>query len=321
MEQDMKYVYEVYKHGSFSKAAEALFITLPALSISIQRVEKAIGMPLFDRSKKPLRLTEAGNLYIEKFHQIQYMERELAQQLNDLSELNTGSLRIGGSHYFNSYVLPEILTEYRHAHPGIQLTLLEAGSNELLHLLADHEIDITFNCMEKPKDSFCRIPGFIDTILISVPKNMAVNEQLSEYALSAADIIAQKHQEFSTPAVPLTPFADTPFILLSPGNNLYQRSSTFFADAKITPNVCLQVSQLVTAYHLSRSGMAATFISDLLVSAFHDSVWFYKIASQSSIRVFDLVMSDGAYMSNAMKEFVRIFQEHYGLHLDQRKKK
>lgn len=105
MEQNMKYVYEVYKHGSFSKAAESLFITQPALSISIQRVENSIGMPLFDRSKKPLTLTEAGSLYIRKYQQIEHLEQELTQQLNDLSELNTGSLRIGGSHYFNSYVV------------------------------------------------------------------------------------------------------------------------------------------------------------------------------------------------------------------------
>lgn len=321
MEQNMKYVYEVYKHGSFSKAAESLFITQPALSISIQRVENSIGMPLFDRSKKPLTLTEAGNLYIQKYQQIEHLEQELTQQLNDLSELNTGSLRIGGSHYFNSYVLPSILTEYKQSHPGIQLELLEAGSNELLKLLSGHEIDVTFNCTEKPSDSFCRIPGFIDTILISVPKSMKVNEQLSEYALSVNDIIAKKHHDFSTPSISLAPFADTPFILLTPGNNLYNRSNTFFFDAKIKPNICLQVSQLVTAYHLSRFGMAATFISDLLVSSEHDSVWFYKIASPSSIRVFDLVMSNNAYMSNAMKEFVRIFQKHYGLYLDQRKKR
>ncbi|MDD3368594.1 MAG: LysR substrate-binding domain-containing protein [Lachnospiraceae bacterium] len=66
------------------------------------------------------------------------MENELSQQLNDLSELNTGSLRIGGTHYLNSYVLPDVLTEYKERHPGLQLDLLEAGSHELLNILAEH---------------------------------------------------------------------------------------------------------------------------------------------------------------------------------------
>lgn len=318
MEQEMKYVYALYKYGSFSKAADSLFITQPALSIAIQKIEKNIGMQLFDRSKKPLKLTEAGDIYIKKFKQLQHIENDLSKQLNDLSELNTGSLRIGGSHYFNSYVLPSILTEYKRLHPGIHLELLEASSHDLMELLAEHEIDITFNCMANPNDSFHRIPSFIDTILISVPKNMPINETLAEYALNAKDIIAKKHQEFSTPSISLKPLAKTPFILLTPGNNLYSRSKSFFEDADIVPEVCLEVTQLVTAYHLSRSGMGATFISDLLVNAEHDNVLYYKIDSPLSIRVFDLVMSNDSYISNTMKEFVRILQNHYGLFLDKR---
>lgn len=319
MEQDMKYVYAVYKNGSFSRAAKSLFITQPALSIAIQKVENSIGMPLFDRSKKPLKPTDAGNLYIKKIQSIQHLEDELSQQLNDLSKLNTGSLRIGGSHYFNSYVLPNVLTEYKRKHPRIHLDLLEAGSYLLLDMLAEHEIDITFNCTPKPKDSFHRIPGFIDTILIAVPKRLKVNDGLESYALTAEDILQKKHQDFSTPSVQLGSFSETPFIQLTPGNNLYNRSNIFFAEAQITPNVCLQVTQLVTAYHLSRSGMGATFISDLLVASEHSSVLFYKIDSPLSIRVFDLVMSDSSYVSNAMKEFVRIFQDNYGLHLNKLK--
>ena len=60
MEQEMKYIYTVYKHASFSKAASALFMTQPALSLAVQRVEAKVGMPLFDRTCKPLKLTAAG---------------------------------------------------------------------------------------------------------------------------------------------------------------------------------------------------------------------------------------------------------------------
>ena len=62
MFQGMKYVYEVYKEKSFSKAAASLFISQPSLSANVKRIENRIGSPIFDRSTKPLQLTEVGNI-------------------------------------------------------------------------------------------------------------------------------------------------------------------------------------------------------------------------------------------------------------------
>ena len=65
MFQYMNYVYEVYKTGSFSKAARNLYLTQPALSIAIKKEEQELGQPLFDRSTSRVTLTEAGKAYIE----------------------------------------------------------------------------------------------------------------------------------------------------------------------------------------------------------------------------------------------------------------
>lgn len=105
MKQEMQYIYQVYQSGSFSKAAQALYLTQPALSIAIQKVEAEIGMPLFIRDKKPLELTDAGKVYIEKVKEILHLEAELSKELSDLSSLNIGNLVLGGTHYLNSYPL------------------------------------------------------------------------------------------------------------------------------------------------------------------------------------------------------------------------
>lgn len=313
MEQEMKYVYTVYKYSSFSKAANALFITQPALSIAIQKTESRIGMPLFDRTCKPLKLTEAGELYIQKIKEVQHLEYELEQQIKDLLALRTGTLRIGGTHYFNSYVLPPVMTEFKRRYPGVHLELIEAASNELLQMLYEHEIDITFNCTVHPKDSFKRTPCFIDTILLCVPKEFSVNEKLRDEALTAEDILLKKHLQPGVPCASIVDFAQTPFILLTPGNDLYRRSCVFLKDAGIAPEICLQVSQLVTAWHLSCAGMGASFISDLLVTSATEKVLFYKINSSEATRVFDLTISDRHYISKVMKIFTQIFRDHYGL--------
>lgn len=321
MEQEMKYIYTVHKYKSFSKAAEALFITQPALSIAVQKVEKRLGMPLFDRTCKPVRLTAAGMLYIKKIRQIQDLENELEQQINDLSDLNTGNLRIGGSHYFNSYVLPPVLTEFVEKYPGISLELVEAGSSDLLRMLHDHTIDLTFNCAVKPDDTFRRTPCFVDTILLCVPSRFSINKKLASYALTSEDVMEKKHEDFSCPAVSLTDFSQVPFILLTPGNNLYTRSRILFDECGVSPRICLQVPQLVTAWHLSCAGMGASLISDVLVRQNNPDVLFYKLSSPVCIRVFDLTMSDRHYVSKAMSAFGALFNKWYGLNISERHQK
>ena len=74
----MNYVYEVYKEQSFSKAAENLYISQPALSSMIKKIETKIGMPLFDRSTSPIQLTECGKKYIKTAEKIMALDNEFA---------------------------------------------------------------------------------------------------------------------------------------------------------------------------------------------------------------------------------------------------
>ena len=101
MFQGMKYVYEVYKEKSFSKAAASLFISQPSLSANVKRIENRIGSPIFDRSTKPLQLTEVGEHYIQAIEKIMDIENNLKNFIRDLGDLKTGTLNIGGSNFFS----------------------------------------------------------------------------------------------------------------------------------------------------------------------------------------------------------------------------
>ena len=318
MQPEMKYIYTVYQCGSFSKAAEKLFLTQPALSISVQKAEHEVGMPLFNRDKKPLELTEAGMIYIQKIEQIQHLEQELAMQLNDLTDLKTGHLRVGGTHYFNAYILPPVIAAYKKKFPGISLQLIEAGSWELIDMLKNDKIDLTFNCTPDPSDKLRRSPSFQDTILLAVPSHFSVNCFFTKTALSSQDVLARKFEDPDCPSITLQAFTDTPFILLTPGNNLRKRSMTFFKEAGITPNITMEVSQLVTSYHLARSGIGAAFISDWMLTNAHPEMSYYKINSPASARLFDIVTSGKNYLSKAQKAFIDLFQAYYKKNADKK---
>lgn len=311
MQQEMQYIYTVYEKGSFTKAAQALYLSQPALSIAVQKVEQEIGMPVFNRDKKPLELTEAGKLYIRKIEQIRTLEDELAAELHDLTELQTGSLTIGGTHYFNAYILPPVLAAYKNKFPGIELKIVEAGSWELLDMLKDNKIDLTFNCTPNPADKLRRAPSFQDTILLAVPNSFPITQKMQAYALSKEALQTKAFAKPECPTVSLQEFAAIPFIVLTPHNNLYNRSMSFFQEAGITPNITLKVAQLVTSFHLARAGIGATFISDWMLTHPYPEMSYYKLSSPLAVRIFDIVTPGKSYLSKAQRAFIRLFQQHY----------
>ena len=111
----MEYVYAVYREGSFQKAAEKLFVSQPSVSASVRRVEERVGSRLFDRSRKPLALTECGEAYIACAEKIFAMERDFTEYVNDWEGLRRGRLAVGGSSLFSSLLLPPMMASGRKA--------------------------------------------------------------------------------------------------------------------------------------------------------------------------------------------------------------
>ena len=135
MFRNMEYVYAVYKEMSFSRAAEKLFISQPALSAMVKKVEKRIGSPIFDRSCSPIRLTNCGKEYISCIEQIMDVEYQFSQYLNQTEHLLIGSLSIGANSIFASFLLPSCMTAFARFYPGIHVSMTEANTDILLDAL------------------------------------------------------------------------------------------------------------------------------------------------------------------------------------------
>ena len=310
MKPEYQYIYQVYLDGSFSKAAEKLYLTQPALSIAIQKVENAIGAPLFDRSKRPLELTSVGEAYIQVIRQVSQLERELDQRIEDIKGLQTGVLRIGGSHYINSYILPDVFTGFSNLYPGVKLEIFESSPARLVTMLADQAIDVTFSAYgedENHAHDFHSIPAFYDYILLAVPVGFKVNSlpELGGAALSPQDIRLGRHLEKSCPAVPLSLFKEEEFILLSEGNNLHDRALMMIEEAAFEPKVKLTLSQMVTAYHLSEHRLGITFVSDRQIRPGPSGLCFYKLDSPWCDRTYNLLLRRSGYIPFPVRRFIQ----------------
>lgn len=307
MQLEKTYIYQVYLNGSFSKAAEALFITQPALSIAIKKVEQEIGAAIFNRSQRPLTLTKIGKLYIEHIKKELLLEKELEQQLNDMHDLKTGDLTIGGTHYMNAYLLPPYIAQFNKLFPNINITMYETSSDMLIEMLKDNKLDFTFSCDDEVIKEFDHYPTFSDHILLAVPQSITLSESLLQQSLSAEAIKNGAHLQDDCPAVDLHQFTDLSFIRIDAHVNLGMRTLKMFEEAEVLPRIKVKVPQLVTAFQLAEYGIGATFISDRLVRGSENSLRFFKLQSQQAERKYFLLLPHNAYVPTAVKEFIKLF--------------
>ena len=306
-----KYVYEVYKERSFTKAAQNLYISQPSLSARIKKIEEMIGEPLFDRSTTPLQLTEVGKVYIEAAEEITQIEQRVENYINDLAGLKTGNLAVGASTLFAAYVVPSLITQFNQKFPDVHIQLIEGNTAELEEMLGSNTLDFVidnyhYDSILYNKELYCE-----ENILLAVPKHFAVNEELGMYQLSYKNIKNKNYLNQKYPAVPLGRFADLPFIMLTQGNDTRTRGDRLCRNVGFKPNIVLEFNQQSTAYMASSTQLGATFISDILVSQLptFENLVYYKLDGEEAKRKVFFYYKTHKYKTRVMEEFIRMMHE------------
>ena len=306
-----KYVYEVYKERSFTKAAQNLYISQPSLSARIKKIEEMIGEPLFDRSTTPLQLTEVGKVYIEAAEEITQIEQRVENYINDLAGLKTGNLAVGASTLFAAYVVPSLITQFNQKFPDVHIQLIEGNTAELEEMLGSNALDFVidnyhYDSILYNKELYCE-----ENILLAVPKHFAVNEELGMYQLSYKNIKNKNYLNQKYPAVPLGRFADLPFIMLTQGNDTRTRGDRLCRNVGFKPNIVLEFNQQSTAYMASSTQLGVTFISDILVSQLptFENLVYYKLDGEEAKRKVFFYYKTHKYKTRVMEEFIRMMHE------------
>lgn len=139
--RDLQCVLEVVRWKSFTKAADALHITQPTISKTIKNLEDELGVPLFIRNKKGMELTDAGQIMIHRAQEIVHSFDSLTAELNDLSQLKKGSIRIGLPPMAGSSFFPGVMSGFRERYPSITVQMMEEGSKKLEEEVAAGNLD------------------------------------------------------------------------------------------------------------------------------------------------------------------------------------
>ena len=303
--ENMDYVFEVYNEGSFSKAAKNLYISQPSLSASVKRIEDRLGYPIFDRSTKPLRLTEFGKKYIESMLAVKKIEKDFADYINDYGGLKTGTLKFGGTNLVSSLVAPKLISTFRALYPQIEVELIEGITEDLEEMLDEGSLDMVMDYSMPYADCFDYVKLANEYIVLTVPKGFKINEKLKEYTIDIDDIRNGKILKGNMAPVPLSYFKDIPFVLLKKKNDTYKRAISMCSDAGFEPRKIFESAQQMTAYHVCSSGMGAAFVSSMLLSRVPENpnLVYYKLDSDLSRRELCLLWKKESYLTRTMEEF------------------
>ncbi len=300
------YVLEVFSEKSFSKAAKNLYITQPSLSASIKRIEAKIGAPIFNRATNPISLTEFGKEYVDRAIQIKSIEDEFSSYIDDSLKLLKGTIKIGGSNLFASYVLPPLIAKFKKNYPHIDFIIHEDKTQSLISMLLDGDIDIFVDNINFLNEKIKTYFYLSETILLAVPKDYEINAELEKFQISVGDIKNNVHKNKDFPTVSLNAFKNEPFIFLKKENDTGKKALKLCKRHSFSPRILFEVDQQITAYNISSSGMGICFVSDILIKKTNrqDNLVYYKLSDDDINRDVYFYTKNNRYFSNACRKFI-----------------
>ena len=143
----------VAEHGSFSRAAESMFTTQPAVSKRVRALEDELGVTLIDRLGRGIRLTEAGETFLASSRRLLADARANREEVRTLGGTVTGRLRLGTSHHVGIHRLPPVLKAFTQAHPEVTLDLLFMDSEQACAAVADGALELAIVTLPDREDA------------------------------------------------------------------------------------------------------------------------------------------------------------------------
>ena len=164
----LEFFLKVVAEGSFSKAADAVGRTQPAVSIAIRRLEEEVGAPLFDRSQKTPTLTEAGVAIQDYAQRILALRDQARGAIAELRELKRGLVRVGANESTSLYLLPQVILSFRERHPDVKVEIYRHVSERLPREVLERNVDfavLAFEPVDRDLESFCVLRDELSLIL------------------------------------------------------------------------------------------------------------------------------------------------------------
>ncbi|MGW6054376.1 transcriptional regulator CynR [Streptomyces sp. NPDC055189] len=232
----LRYLLAVVEHGTFTGAAEALHVSQPTLSQQIRALERAVGLPLLDRTGRTVRPTDAGAVYVDHARSAL---REIAaadRAVRDVADLSRGQLRLGVTPTFTAYLVGPLLHALHARYPGLDLTVREATQERIGAALLAGELDAGIGFTGDSEPGVAAEPLFTETLGV-----------VAGGGLEAAPL-------------PVAELAGRDLALLAGDFATRARIDAYFAAQGVTARVAVEADSALALLEIVRGGALATVL-------------------------------------------------------------
>lgn len=309
MTNQSKYVEAVYQTGSFSKAAESLYITQPALSIAISHIEEELGVKLFDRSVTPIQPTKECEYYLSQYRKIQNIEEEIKHHFSKISGIQEGSFSIGSMSYYCCWTIPQLISSFKEKYPNIDINLYEEANNaELYDHMKHGQYDFVLSTNENLFGNMSKKLISKEHLIVAIPSDWDICKKNKKISFTSQDILLNKHRTSKKKGISLKQLEKYPYISLRKESDLYSRAIHLFQNQKAEMNTYMYVDQMPTEYFMTRNGYGYSIIRDgtlnIVPEDTQNKVLYFTMDDPLSIRSLYLYYRQEDYLSISAQAFL-----------------
>ncbi|MFP3447655.1 MULTISPECIES: transcriptional regulator CynR [unclassified Pseudomonas] len=280
----IQYFIAVANHRSFTRAAAALHVSQPALSQQVRQLEESLGTTLFDRSGRTTRLTDAGEVYLRYAKRAAQELQEAKRAIDDLGDLSRGSLRVGVTPTFTSYLVGPLVEAFHGRYPNITLVVREIAQEAMEELLLADEVDVGI--------------AFDNGHHLDLEAQALLVETL-------ALVVGKQHPLATTASIGLEALNSESLILLSAEFATREQIDSYCRQHNIRPHVQVEANTISALIEVVSRTTLSTLLPATIAQA-HEQLVAIELDQQRLQRTAVLMQRRGVYQTAAARAFVEL---------------
>ncbi|HEY4670249.1 MAG TPA: LysR family transcriptional regulator [Tepidiformaceae bacterium] len=286
---------QVAHHRSFSRAAEALFLTQPSVTARIQSLEREIGERLFERTGRSVSLTDAGHAFMPHAQRALTAVQEGTGAIEAVRHGDIGSIRIGASASIATYVLPGILKHFRESRPRVHLHISTGTSEDIIERL---------------------LAGELHVAMVRLTQHPEI-ESVHLYNDDLSLVVAPDHPFASRGRVTVAEAGREPFLFFERSSSYHSLIYSMFLRVGVVPESVMELDSMETTKHMVEAGIGIAILPVVSIDreAKNGSLVRVEIRDmeQPSYREVGVHVLRNRIMAPPLRDFLRLVTSDFGV--------